>query len=122
MGRRFGTPLAAIQAWEAQLRQLQDPAWRAFQDPWFHGADGGGWIHGRSARRRVGSHRVLPMCSGGHLVAAAWGGDCSVWFGAWDISLDRALERAPRAKAARAKAKAEKRAKKKAKDNAKAVA
>ena len=38
-----------------------------------HGADGGGWIHGRSARRRVGSHRVLPMCSGGHLVAGRMG-------------------------------------------------
>ena len=34
---------------------------------------GGGWIHGRSARRRVGSHRVLPMCSGGHLVAGRMG-------------------------------------------------
>ena len=34
---------------------------------------GGGGIHGRSARRCVGSHRVLPMCSGGHLVAGRMG-------------------------------------------------
>ena len=62
-------------------------------------AAAGSMVGGR-ARRRVGSHRVLPMCSGGHLVAGRMGrsrgGDCSVWFGASDISLDRALERAPR--------------------------
>ena len=64
---------------------------------------GGGWIHMVGARGvALGVTESSPCTPAVTWSQAVWGGDCSVWVGASDISLDRALERAPRANRQRA--------------------